>query len=162
MYKIMITGHRPSKLGGYADDNPAKIMVKRWMYNMLVVMKERHGEIELISGMALGVDQWFAETAVEMDIPFHAYVPCRGQEKVWPRESQEHYKDLLGKAKSVVMVHDGPYNRTCMQDRNVRMIKDSDLCLGVWDGSGGGTANCLKAAEEADCKTTILRMSKKE
>ena len=43
----------------------------------------------------------------------------------------------------------GPYEDSCMQDRNLYMVQNADLLYAVWDGSLGGTANCVHAAENA-------------
>ena len=82
--KIMITGHRPSKLGGYGT-NPIRTKINNWMHTTLTECKKKWPNIEVISGMALGVDQWWAHQARLLQIPFHAYVPFKGQEGRWPQ-----------------------------------------------------------------------------
>jgi len=75
------TGHRPDKLGGYSDsafDNLVKIAED--------YLKESKPD-KVISGMALGWDQALAEACVNLNIPFIAAVPFKGQESKWYQSS---------------------------------------------------------------------------
>ena len=45
------------------------------------------------------------------------------------------------------MVCTGEYHVTKMQIRNERMVDDSDLVLAFYDGSTGGTHNCIRYAQ---------------
>jgi uncharacterized phage-like protein YoqJ len=93
--------------------------------------------------MALGWDMALAQAAVNLQIPFHAYVPFVGQEHVWPISTRLYYKALLRLAREVVICTDGGYSKEAMQTRNQRMVDDCDMLLALWNGSPGGTENCL-------------------
>jgi hypothetical protein len=43
-----------------------------------------------------------------------------------------------------------------MQDRNVAMCNVADLCLAVYDGSKGGTDNCVKAYRQKSPRHLII------
>ncbi len=90
---LAFTGHRPDKLGGYG---PSALQNKIRDLISLVISNSKATTI--ISGMALGVDQWAAEEAVKLGVSFIAAVPCEGQDSKWPQASQSHYRDLLAKA----------------------------------------------------------------
>ncbi len=140
---VAFTGHRPQKLGGYGPST-MQTMVRVAVRTLLV----EKGATAAISGMALGVDQWAAEVCVELGIPFTAAVPFVGQESQWPEESQRHYQLLLQRAYNVVVVSPGPYHPWKLQRRNEWMVDNCDVLLAFWDGSPGGTANCVRYAEE--------------
>lgn len=150
---ISLTGHRPGKLGGYRDFNPTRDRVKQGMTRVFTEEKPDR----IVVGMALGVDTWAAEVALTLRIPFIAAVPFIGQERVWPPESQAHYRDLLTKAERVEIVTDGGYDVWKMQKRNEWMVDNSDALLAVWDGTPGGTANCVKYAEKVGKR--IIRLN---
>lgn len=38
------------------------------------------------------------------------------------------------------------YTISCMQERNVAMVNAGNCGLALWNGSAGGTANCIKYA----------------
>ena len=144
----MVTGHRPSGLGGYKYNEIHKF-VQTELENIILRATEApraSDGIVLISGMALGVDQWFVEIAIRHGIPFHAYIPFKGQESNWPEHSQGKYKLLLSKAKEVVTCSPGGYEAQKMYIRNQRMVDDADYCIAVWDGSKGGTEHAVHAA----------------
>jgi uncharacterized phage-like protein YoqJ len=138
---VAFTGHRPDKLGGYGP-SLLQDRVRAAVRGTLGVWAASWA----ISGMALGLDQWAVEECVKLGIPFTAAVPFDGQESRWPDESQRHYRGLLGLARNVVVVSEGGYAAWKMQKRNEWMVDNCDRLLAVWDGSDGGTANCVRYA----------------
>lgn len=143
---VAFTGHRPDKLGGYKLPNPTYLHVYKEIESNL---KKLNPE-KVISGMALGVDQWAAYIAYKLKIPFIAAVPFEGQEKAWPIKSQVTYNTLLSKASEKVIVCDGGYSSSKMQIRNEWMVDHCDILIAVWDGTPGGTANCVKYAQSVN------------
>lgn len=134
------TGHRPPKLGGYGED----------VFDRLVrlcgeALDEYHPRI-VISGMALGFDQALATAALSRKITLVAAVPFEGQERVWPQESQARYNALMADLSLVMIVSTGGYTPAKMQVRNEWMVAQSDLVLALWNGTPGGTANCIQYA----------------
>ncbi len=140
---VSFTGHRPDKLGGYNLPNPTYLHVCRQIDKTLRDLKPE----KVISGMALGVDQWAANIAIQLGIPFIAAVPFAGQEKAWPQQSQKVFSKLLGKAAEVVIVSEGSYSAHKMQIRNEWMVDRADKVIAIWDGTPGGTGNCVTYAK---------------
>jgi uncharacterized phage-like protein YoqJ len=138
------TGHRPNKLGGYGD----KVFQRLVDLGRYVIREERAQHV--ISGMALGWDQALAQAALELKVPFTAAVPFEGQESMWPISSQGLYRELLSKAEKVIIVCDGGYSAAAMQKRNAWMVDHADQIAALWDGSSGGTGNCLAYARKRE------------
>lgn len=158
--KIAITGHRPNKLGNDYDlTSPLIKEIKNDILESLGVIQAYYQlkieDITLITGMALGIDQLFAKIAVENNISFIAAVPCLGQENKWPHKSQLIYKQLINKAKEIITISEY-YTPSCMQRRNEWMVDNCDILIAVWDGTNGGTANCVKYAKSIH--KTIIRL----
>ena len=107
--------------------------------------------------MALGIDQWAANIAIKLNIPFIAAIPFVGQESKWPPSSQKIFSSLLKKASKQIIVSEGGYASDKMQIRNQWMVDNCDLLIAVWDGTQGGTGNCVKYAEAVNKK--ILRIN---
>lgn len=141
---IAFTGHRPNKIGGFRLPNPTYLHICRQLDQVLCELKPT----ECISGMALGVDQYAASVCIKLGIPFTAAIPFLGQEKSWPPSSQAIYRKLLTKSAKQVIVSEGGYSAHKMQVRNEWMTDNCDILLAVWDGTTGGTANCVKYAEK--------------
>lgn len=138
------TGHRPNKLGGYSNkifDN-LTIIAMNWLI--------QNKPIQVISGMALGWDQALAQAAINLEIPLLAAIPCYYQEIKWPKQSQALYYELISQAFKKILVTTSIYNNSCMQIRNEWMVNNSDLVLAYWDGTEGGTANCIKYANKVE------------
>jgi len=150
------TGHRPAKLGcGYEIPNPTYTHICSEIRKLLLELKPE----KAISGMALGVDQWAAQICVDLKIPWIAAVPFEAQDLIWPTDSRAVYNSLIKKAVEVVVVvvSEGEYASWKMQKRNIWMADHSDVIIGVWNGSPGGTANALSYAQQQG--KTIYRIS---
>ncbi len=151
------TGHRsdklPDKKTGYILPNPT--------YNYICQEVEKvflqYQPEKVISGMALGYDQYFAFVALKLGIPLIAAVPFVGQEKMWPEASQRKYNKLLGQAAEVVVVSTGEYSAHKMQVRNKFLCDNCDLLLACYNGEpNGGTFNCLNYAKNISKKIIII------
>ena len=140
---VSFTGHRPNKLGGYNLPNPTHLHVCQQIDKTL---REIQPE-KIITGMALGVDQWAANIAIKLGIPFIAAVPFTGQELAWPQPSQKLFNRLLEKAAEVVIVSEGSYSAFKMQIRNEWMVDRANKVIAIWDGTKGGTGNCVEYAK---------------
>lgn len=104
-----------------------------------------------VSGMALGIDQDFVSVCIDLRISFIAAVPFLGQESQWPAESQRLYFALLDRAEKVEYVCEPGYAPWKMQKRNewmVDWIGEDGRLLAIWDGSQGGTGNCVRYADQ--------------
>lgn len=134
---IAATGHRPNKLGGYGPEVFERLVRLAWGY------LERKNPDSVICGMALGWDMAVGQAAIELGIPMHAAVPFDGQEGMWPKASQNYYRGLLSLAASVTVVSPGGYSVSKMQTRNEWMVNRADVLVALWDGSNGGTGNCI-------------------
>lgn len=140
--KIAVTGHRPNKLWGYNYYTEHYIKLGKVLKQLLIDNKATVA----ISGMALGVDQIFAMVAIKNKIPLHAYTPCPNQDKQWNSDSKILHRSLLDKAETVYVVSE-EYSIEAMQKRNIAMVDNCDLLIAVWDGTAGGTANCVSYAK---------------
>lgn len=138
------TGHRPDKVGGYTSEVAFKL------YNTAFDWVEAHKETigHIISGGALGWDQALAGVAREQEIPYTMALPFPGFEDRWPMASKHYLHGLMATADKVVYVKDAPYAGWKMQARNEYMVDNSDLILALWNGTEGGTANCIHYAEK--------------
>lgn len=135
---LTCTGHR-APLGSY--DREPLIPIAR---DALIRLKPD----VVLSGMALGWDQAVATAALDLGITVHAYVPFHGQADKWPKRACEDYSMLLQKCAKIIVVSPGGYAPEKMQIRNEAMVDACDRVLALWDGSAGGTGNCVRYAEK--------------
>lgn len=134
------TGHRPQSLGVAHRGSIIEAKIKAGIVEALTDLKPD----VVLSGMALGFDQWLAEVCIEIEIPFDAIVPFQGQERVWKPDQRRHYQYLVARARNTVVVCEGGWANWKMQKRNEYLVDHCDILLAAWDGNpAGGTANCV-------------------
>jgi uncharacterized phage-like protein YoqJ len=141
------TGHRPKKIVvGAANAYDPHVFGR--LVDLASAALIRVSATLVISGMAIGWDMALAEAALRVGRPFDAYVPFRGQEGLWPEESKRQYSRLLAAARNVVVVCPGTYAAWKMQRRNESMVDAAGRVLALWNGTRGGTANCVAYANQ--------------
>jgi uncharacterized phage-like protein YoqJ len=132
--------------------NPTYIKICQELEKHLLELKPE----KCISGMALGWDQYSANVCIKLGIPFDAYIPFLGQEKAWPQKSQTTYHKLLAKAANQIIVCAGGYAAYKMQVRNEAMCNNCDILIACFDGTNGGTANCINYAKSKNKKIIFI------
>ena len=143
---VGITGHRPPGLGcSYDIPNPTFDKICKALEEKFTEL----GATKIISGMALGADQYAAMTAIKMGIPFIAAVPFDGQDSMWPEESRTKFRLLLDKAIEVVVVSPGPYAPSKMHLRDRWIVDNSNSLVAIWNGiEHGGTFGTVRYAQK--------------
>lgn len=138
---LAATGHRLKRLGGY--DQHTREKVYRVAHDILNILEPT----QVITGMAIGWDQAIAQAALDLKIPYLAYVPFEGQEKLWPPKSQIYYHYLLNQATATRVCSQGEYSAAKMHIRNQMMIDDCNEVVALWDGiKQGGTYAAVQYA----------------
>jgi len=154
---ISFTGHRAGpKMGGFKIPNPVYNYVCQETEKLLCELEHIDNDIVCRSGMSTGYDMWAAFICIELGLPFVATVPFVGQEKIWPKESQDIYYKLLHKACRVEIVSEGGYSPEKMQIRNERLVDKCDVLIAAFDGSNGGTKNCVEYAKSKNKEIHII------
>lgn len=154
MVIIAGTGHRPNKLGGFSTS------VHDRLVDLAIKVLPLYNTTQVISGMALGWDIALAKAAIKLGIPLVAAVPFKEQYKAWKNkrdidtyfdvleESTVVYVDRLWDTKYIVPgISPDVYDVLKMQRRNEYMVDEAEAVLALWDGSRGGTGNCVNYAE---------------
>lgn len=144
---IGVTGHRPNKLWGYNLNETHYQNVAKALENLTNQLDARG----IITGMALGFDQLCAQVAIRnKNVRSIAAIPCEGQERTWPQQSQNLYHDLLSKMDDKALVSSGSYAPEKMHRRNQWIVDHADVMVALWDGTPGGTGHCVHSAEIAN------------
>lgn len=133
--KIAITGHRPDKLGGYDWSNPTRQNLFRRLCDVLKL----YPSSELIVGGALGFDTDAARSAVD----------------------QLTYKTMCAMAAQIVYVssrnpQDTPEAVKMLHARNRFMVDHAEIVVAAWNGSRGGTSNCIDYAKSKRKEILVL------
>jgi len=162
---IAFTGHRPEKLYGRDILNEGNMRIRTHMRELLILYSLQC-PITVISGMALGIDQMIACEAIKIKqegfpIKLIAAIPFEGQETIWSKNDRIRYQAILEHCDEIVIVdhlqkYYVPHMKSKLQLRNQYMVDRCDLLIGYWDGSPGGTANCIKYARKKEKNIKIF------
>ncbi|MBQ7383544.1 MAG: DUF1273 family protein [Clostridia bacterium] len=103
-------------------------------------------------GGALGFDTLAELKALEKRnkygfIRLELILPCRDQTKGWSARNKEIFDYISKMADKVEYVTD-TYTRTCMHERNRRLVSGSDFCVAYCDSDTGGTAYTCNYAKK--------------
>jgi uncharacterized phage-like protein YoqJ len=132
-----VSGHRPEKITNW-----------QFVEHQLYLAYEDLGVTTVIQGCAAGVDLTAAKIAYRNNIPFWCARPWAGHK---PRVAdQTNYEKALRFAEKVVDVDPSENypGAWVYQKRNEWMVDHAELLIAVWDGTSGGTANCVKYARK--------------
>ena len=168
MITICFTGHRPDKLGGYDWNTPKNRLIMKNLTELIEKEILENNAKTFIFGGALGIDQMAFEIVRKLqehcyhDIKMILAVPFKNQAIKWFNKNDvKRYESQLEWADEVIYVDEiegyeckntyvGDYHPAKMDLRNRYMVDNSDLVIAVWNGTKGGTCNCVKYAKSKD------------
>ena len=155
------TGHRPKSFPwGYDESAPACVALKKVLTEQITALAD-NGVTGFISGMALGVDLWAAQTVLDLRkknqaLKLYCALPCEGQEKKWPAHSQRQYHSILKQADKSVWVGKN-FTADCMLNRNRYMVDHSSVLLAVYNGGyRSGTGMTVRDAKSKHRKIILI------
>ncbi|MGM7720592.1 SLOG family protein [Metabacillus sp. Hm71] len=159
---LCFTGNRPNKLYGYDPKSEGNQKLLWKLRDEIINHIQIHNTDTFITGMALGIDMWAARIVLKLKetypgIKLIAAVPCKNQTNKWPENSQKEWKSIIDKCDKVHYVSEEAYTSWCMQIRNEWMVENSKYVIAVWDGTKGGTANCVNHAHKQNKHITIIK-----
>ena len=155
------TGHRPQKLPWRFDETaPACVALKEVLAGQIDALIE-DGYTDFLSGMALGVDIWAAQTVLARRpknpaLKLHCILPCVEQSAKWTASSREIYHSVLEQADSIIFVNRAN-KKNCMLERDRFLISYASVVLAVYNGEKrGGTAATVRYARKLGRELIII------
>lgn len=182
---ICFTGRRPKDLAGYEKDKYGAF-VADLESKLKTICQDSDKPVKFISGGAQGFDQlafWSVDLLKRhnsnMNIKNVVYVPFKGQESIWPKETlfgRDDFNKMLSRADEVVYLKDEipgmgekptpPSAKRAINgallSRNHHMVDDSDYVIALypgddWQTNSGGTSECMRYAKDAHKKVMQLK-----
>jgi uncharacterized phage-like protein YoqJ len=161
---VCFTGHRPDKLYGYdpfSEGNTNMLYKLRAIIEKFITDK---GITTFITGMALGIDMWAGRIVLALrekypHIKLICAIPCAKQWSKWNDDSRKEWDEITNNADEIIFVSEELYTPWCMQKRNEWMVNHVKYVLSVWNGTKGGTENCIIYAKKND--RTIINLHPK-
>ena len=130
--KIAITGHRPERLNGHEQE------IRNWIDEFLL----KNEVTAMYNGMAQGVDQICAKSAVKNRIPL---IICYPYKRISFNPLEEF---LMDNAEEINFISK-EYSKQSYYIRDKYMVDHCDVLLAVWDGEkSGGTWITIEYAQK--------------
>ena len=155
------TGHRPKSFPWkYDEAAQGCILLKEILAEQIAALADA-GVTDWFSGMAQGVDLWAAELVLTLRkknpaLNLHCILPCEGQERKWPVQTQRRYRSILEQADSVTYASREYYDG-CLIDRNHRLVEAAGLLLAVFNGARrSGTGATVNYARKLGREIIII------
>ena len=156
---VCLTGHRPNKLPWKYNEKQSCCIEFKNRLNNILEKAIRYGVKTFLTGMAEGFDMIATEILIELKKRYTfkiiAVIPCIGQEKYWSEQQQVRYHTLLKKCDNKIILNKN-YTPSCMNERNLFMIKHSDIVIACFNGHDGGTKNTILLAQKQGLKIKII------
>lgn len=155
------TGHRPAKLPWKYDEEDKRCVALKAVLAEQIEKLAAAGVTSFYTGMALGVDAWASMAVLALRernpaVKLHCVLPCEGQEIKWEISAQTRYKQILSEADSVEYVSRA-YHKSCMLERNQRLVDSAATLLAVYNGEKrGGTAATVRYAQKAGREIIVI------
>lgn len=155
-----LTGHRPKSLPWGYDETQDSCKRFKDICTKMFMGAINFGITTFLTGMAEGFDMIATELLLNLrdtspHIKIVAVIPCLGQEKRWSTSQQNRYKNILTKVDKKIVLADY-YTPTCMNERNMFMVKNADVCIACWNGKPSGTKNTILFAKATGCKVRLI------
>lgn len=168
---ISFTGHRPNKLGGYNwNTSKNKTIMKELKHQIIhLINSTDEKQFHFYFGGALGIDQmafsicydikYYELHLNQFKIVLEYAIPFLNQDVKWNINDRNRWRQQMDDSDIVTKVDtlekykikgykENIYYPAKMQKRNQYMVDNSDIVIAVWDGSKGGTYNCVKYAQK--------------
>jgi ribonuclease HI/uncharacterized phage-like protein YoqJ len=155
---LVVFGHRPPELGGY-EDNPIQQALRTRLRDLFRAKAELHGDLMVVTGMALGTEMIAAEAAALAEVPYTVVLAYPDLESPWPELTRRRFRHLVDGAADVITLQKNP-PKTRQQfapafaRRDAWLRKNATEAVIVWDGSdaalGKTYRNLVDALGEED------------
>ncbi len=132
--RVGVLGPRPSNLDGHDPQNAKRVFIRNEICKILSEYQKRYKAIVGLTGLALGVEQDFAQVCIDCRIDYVTYLPYAEQENGWEKLGTNvltHYQSLLNKSHQVLSVAEGKYSPKKIIAKKQKIIKDSDVMIFV-------------------------------
>ena len=136
---LVVTGHRPTDLGGYEDNEIAR-SVRDHLIDILMAKRRMHPDIKVLTGLGLGAETLAAEAARDADVPFVAVLAFPRLDERWPEPSRQRYRQLLDAAdESITLQNRQPASTAeasaAFKRRDSWLARHTHEAVVVWDGT---------------------------
>lgn len=169
---ISLTGHRPTKLGGWNMNQPGYANLQRDLETYIEKNLAVYDVVWGHSGLALGADTIWSKAILAMKdkypgrVLFHAEIPMLEQPEAWFKKSDINFwheqvsraddKSIYGSLAGKSDAERKGLAVRFLNARNGGMLDHADVLLALHDGTKGGTGNAVAYATKIGLETITV------
>lgn len=136
---VIITGHRPTELGGWDLANPVADGLRRQLTEILRAKKQVDPGVKVATGLGLGAEMLAAEAALMAAVPYIAVLAFEGIESRWPERTQRRFRELRADAAKVEVLGSVPAGgdgfAKAMRRRDAWLQRNGTEAVLIWNRS---------------------------
>ena len=149
---VVVTGHRPTELGGYGE-NLFAAAVRGRLRQVISAKAEMHDDLVVISGLNLGAETLALEAAGDAQVAYEAVLPFPDPDSKWPQDSRDRFKSLVDGAREVhVLERRVPESNQKLagsfRRREAWMRRAASEAIVVWDGKDGAIGKAVRSLQD--------------
>lgn len=163
--RCAFTGHRPQKMSwGFNEDTP-ECQAFRQRLKEQIELLIGEGFAHFISGGAMGMDTWAAETVLELKetypwILLEMVSPYDGQAEKWDEDYHQRHDRLFDQA-DITTATGHAYSKDCMFRHNRYLVDNADPILAAYVGQPGGTAMTVDYAHRTGIPVQCIPLQRR-
>lgn len=151
-HALLVTGHRPTELGGY-DANPIADAVRDRLQAVIEAKAVMHDDLVVVTGLALGAETLAAEAAAGAGVPYEVVLPFPDSESRWPATAQRRFRTLAEAARGTrTLERKTPDSNQKLagsfRRRDAWLRRNSDEAIVVWDGQDGILGKLVRSLQD--------------
>lgn len=136
---VVVTGHRPTELGGWDLANPIADSLRRQLSDILRAKKQVDPDLSVVTGLGLGAEMLAAEAALMAAVPYVAVLPFETFDARWPEPTRRRFAELRRSAVREVIIDTAPVGTEAfakvMRARDQWLSTHGTEAIMIWDRS---------------------------
>ena len=134
---VVVTGHRPTELGGWDLANPIADALRRQLTDILRAKKQVDPGLTVATSLGLGAEMLAAEAALMANVPYIAVLPFEGVDSRWPNPTRSRFAELRRTAAGEVVISDEAVGKDgfakAMRARDDWLAREGTEAIMIWD-----------------------------
>lgn len=134
--KVSVLTGKPYFCGGFDTESAdgRLCVVIRAIQNILEDFSKQDKIVIGLTGLALGIDQEFAQICLSKGLVYQVYLAYDGMDKNWknlPDTTAKRYQDLLDRSENTIVMAEGAFSPKKILQQKIKIVRESDVIIRV-------------------------------